>query len=171
MPEPIGWTTLPDLTNETYVRAPHLQAIWDNTDLILNPLVETNAGIGAGPVVVNITSASFVDVHATLARVTWESTGRQALFTCNLATRCSASDTAGYITLVLDGVNLGDATYGLVRTDYNATANFSVGLVWPIAAQTPGQHTIKLQAKRAAGTGNVAFTLTEGHYWWSIIEW
>jgi hypothetical protein len=107
----------------------------------------------------NTTSTSFVDI--TGASVSITTSGSSRLLITGHVMWGNSGVYAGVLTVLIDGVNVGDATNGVMSQNSPATAGSPAGsnnaFSWiTTAAVADGAHTVKLQYR----TQNAAGTLT-----------
>jgi len=100
--------------------------------------------------VASTASTSFTDLTGASVSITTSGTSK-LLIIANWFWRASTALNAS-MTVLVDGVNQGNATYGL-SYGYVANANLVTGsLVWVATGVTAGAHTVKLQYKTNTGT-------------------
>lgn len=102
--------------------------------------------------VISTSSTSWVDVTGISVPVT---TGAaRLLILASGSLNCTNNFT--YLTLDLDGTNLGNATYGMAAIGGGSGPNYGFSLAHitttPVAA---GAHTVKLRVRVAGGTANI----------------
>lgn len=128
-----------------------------------NLLLENDMYLKARPVsaasdvdgtVASTASTSFTDLTGASVSITTSGTSK-LLIIANWWWGGSTALNAS-MTVLVDGVNQGNATYGL-SYGYVANANpLAASLVWVATGLTAGAHTVKLQYKTSTGTLTVA---------------
>jgi hypothetical protein len=143
------WTDPKDWNSgETLLEADFDNYISSNLMFLKTP---TQSRLTAGTLTTT-TSASFVDITGVTITMTTNA------YKCNIHFIASiACSTAGLVTttLLIDGVNVGDATLGIQLGNYAGSSNLPFGFVFPTAVLTAGSHTFKMQWKTSAGTATL----------------
>jgi hypothetical protein len=112
----------------------------------------------------NTTSTSFVDITGASVSITTSGSSRLLV----LASGTWAPANAGgpsYMTVLIDGVNQGDATNGLLYAASTTTNNPFVIAMLTAAAVSDGAHTVKLQYRT-----NTAVTTTVATFNLTVLE-
>lgn len=107
--------------------------------------------------VANTTSTSFTDLTGASLSITTVGSSRLLI----LAHVWFSNANINNFTVLVDGVNQGDATEGLLRTNYSGTMITGSFQHLTTAAVSDGAHTVKIQYKTNTGTLTVnGFGLT-----------
>lgn len=103
--------------------------------------------------VISTSSTAFVDVTGASVSITTSGSSR-LLIIASGAFGPQGTGATIYITAVVDGVNQGDATYGIT---YGAFANYGsyACTLLTSAAVADGAHTVKLQVRVSGGTMSI----------------
>lgn len=124
------------------------QYLRDNLDWLasrgLTPTEDYDGTVGS------TTSGTFTDIGSSFAFTTVKANAK--VLCVSFGTVLGGTNADDYaLTLSLDGTNLGDTTRGLLYIDQvnNWTGSFCFMHIEDVA--TAGAHTLKLQARRAAG--------------------
>lgn len=146
---PKTWNELDTLTSadmNTYVR--------DNVGYAKGRPVAAASRLNRTPF--NTTSTAFTDLPTATVDITTGG-GSKLLVLASLTWSHSAGSVWMYATVVIDGVNVGNATYGIVPGGTSGTLSFGTALVYlSPSAVSDGPHTVKLQIRTESGTMSVS---------------
>lgn len=112
-------------------------------------------------------SGTFTDMGNSFAITTVKANAKVLIVCWGTATQGNSVDTYN-LTIDVDGVNQGHATRGCLQLGAatGTTYTFNIAMVVNVASAAP--HTVKLQAKRSAGTSS-GITITAMHLWaWEL---
>lgn len=147
---PKTWNELDTLTSadmNTYVR--------DNVGYAKGRPVAAASRLNRTPF--NTTSTVFTDLPTATVDITTGGSSK-LLVVANLAVSHSVGSQWMYVTVVIDGVNVGNASYGIAAGGTVGTivaATHSLVYLSP-SAVTDGPHTVKLQIRTESGTMSVS---------------
>lgn len=97
------------------------------------------------------TSTSFVDIDATNLNLTVSTAGGRLMVALLGTTSASAGSTM-FVDFMIDGVRIGDATNGLIRSAISVGV-YPLTMMYWTGALAAGNHTFKVQWKMSANTG------------------
>ena len=103
----------------------------------------------AGPVI-STSSTSFVDVPGAIVNITTSGSSK-LLILASGTTSPSSTANSMYVTVLVDGVNQGNSSAGMVETRFQHIGAFAITFL-TAAAVSNGAHTVKLQCRVSAGT-------------------
>jgi hypothetical protein len=144
---PATWTEPPKTwsAGETLTHTDFNTYFRDNMMALKTP---NQTRLAAG-VTTNTTSTSFADISGvTITRVV-NASKVDVMFTGSIATAAAATF---FVTLLIDGVNVGDATTGITGAQFTAAGGCNFSFTYPTDVLTAASHTWKLQWKTSAST-------------------
>ena len=103
-------------------------------------------------------NSSFTDMGSSFAITTTRANAVVRCVCFGTATQGNSVDTYN-LTLDLDGSNLGDSTRGVLQLVASTGHSHTFCIDLPVTVSVAGAHTLKLQAKRSAGT-SASVTIT-----------
>lgn len=108
--------------------------------------------------VLSTSSTSFVDVTGASVSITTSGSSRLLILASGVFDTGAGVETI-YVTAVVDGVNQGDSSIGFTQSLTNEPQSWSL-VHLTSAAVSDGAHTVKLQARVSANSGDInAFSL------------
>lgn len=99
--------------------------------------------------VASTTSTSFTDLSGMSVNITTSGSSKLRIDASGSA-NSGGTGVACYVTVLVDGTNQGNATYGMAHVQLSGTAGFSISFV-TAAAVSDGAHTVKLQFRSSTG--------------------
>lgn len=113
------------------------------------------------------TSSSFTDIGNSFSLTTVKANAVVLCVCSGTAIQGNNADTYN-LTLAVDGTNIGDSSRGMAQLGAATNTTYTFALIYPYLVASAGAHTLKLQAKRSAGT-MAAITITAMNLWaWEL---
>jgi hypothetical protein len=144
-----GWNTPIDWNTISVVGPSDLNThIRDNENFLLSGKALQSAVV-ANPTFAT-TSTTYTDVGAPFSVTFTSTTGRALILTPVFYLYSDNTAGTAQWTVLLDGVDIGDATVGFGQSAQNSSKWVSLAL--PLTGLSAGSHTVKLQYKVSVGT-------------------
>lgn len=143
------WTTPRTWATGEVVTAALLNAhLRDNLDYLKARPVSAAVEF-AGPVI-STSSTSFVDVPGAIVNITTSGSSK-LLILASGTTSPGGTGNSMYVTALVDGVNQGNSSAGMVETRFANIGAFAITFL-TAAAVSNGAHTVKLRCRVSGGT-------------------
>jgi hypothetical protein len=154
------WTAPRTWVNDDLITAGEVNTDWrDNLEFLRGAPFATVSDLDG--TVFSTASTTFVDVTGATATFTTAGTARLYVFVNGSANSGGTANTV-YLTLTVDGANVGHSTLGLQYLSQAGVSPF--GFTYLTSNLSAGSHTVKLQMRVSSGTRTLnllTFTVSE----------